>query len=203
MGVLGTRRLAPLPELDGLAPGTGHFQLFMGFRHGGNLPKYVIWEHERPEEPPVFVSFHHQRQGRVAVNVVTPVAPDWSDRPDYECRKAAMVERLKGVYRRLVPYGPWPPEEVTAGGPGTARTYLGQPHSYGLRVGGRRYRDPAAVWALRPKTSVPGLYLTGQDIVTPGIVAALWAGLMTVRQVEGISMLASLFRRDIMDTLPA
>lgn len=202
VGVVGTRRLAPLPELEGLDPGTGHFQLFMGFRDGRELPKYVIWEHHGgKDEPPVFVSFHHQRKGRVAVNVVTPVAPDWSAGPDYEGRKAAMVERLKAVYRRLVPQGPWPPEETTAGGPGTAQTYLGQPHSYGLRVGGRRYRDPAAVWALRPATSVPGLYLTGQDIVTPGIVAALWAGLMTVRQVERVSLWASLRGRDIMDTL--
>ena len=113
-----------------------------------------------------------------------------------------MVERLQGMFRQLFPSAPWPPA-VTAAGGTRHRHHLPRAAPF-LRAGRRpsRYRDPAAVWALRPTTSVPGLYLTGQDIVAPGIISAMWSGLMTVRQVEGISLWSTLRGRDVHHTLP-
>ncbi len=45
---------------------------------------------------------------------------------------------------------------------------------YGLENTPRRMMSGA----LRMKTPVPGLYLSGQDVVTPGIFGAMWGGLL-------------------------
>jgi all-trans-retinol 13,14-reductase len=39
---------------------------------------------------------------------------------------------------------------------------------------------------LKPKTSVPGLYLTGQDIISCGVVGALMAGMVTAMSIVGV-----------------
>ena len=37
---------------------------------------------------------------------------------------------------------------------------------------------------LRAKTPIPGLYLAGQDVVSPGIPGALWGGLFSAASVD-------------------
>jgi all-trans-retinol 13,14-reductase len=51
---------------------------------------------------------------------------------------------------------------------------------YGLDV------TPARVMsdALRARTPIPGLFLSGQDVVTPGIPGALWGGLLAAASVD-------------------
>ena len=39
---------------------------------------------------------------------------------------------------------------------------------------------------LKPKTRIPGLYLTGQDIMTCGVVGAMIGGLLTAVAVSGL-----------------
>ena len=39
---------------------------------------------------------------------------------------------------------------------------------------------------LRPKTRIPGLYLTGQDILTCGVVGAMIGGLVTTLSIQGV-----------------
>lgn len=53
---------------------------------------------------------------------------------------------------------------------------------YGLNHDLRRFQQ---VW-LRPKTKIPGLYLTGQDIATCGVVSAMIAGLFTAMSILGV-----------------
>jgi all-trans-retinol 13,14-reductase len=38
--------------------------------------------------------------------------------------------------------------------------------------------------ALRMKTPLDGLYLTGQDVVSPGIPGALWAGILCAASID-------------------
>ena len=52
---------------------------------------------------------------------------------------------------------------------------------YGLDHDPERFEQD---W-LRPKTKVPGLYLTGQDILTCGVGGALVGGLMTTLAISG------------------
>ena len=53
---------------------------------------------------------------------------------------------------------------------------------YGLDHTPERFDQP---W-LRPKTDVPGLYLTGQDVLTCGVVGAMIGGLMTSLSILGL-----------------
>ena len=51
---------------------------------------------------------------------------------------------------------------------------------------------------LRPQTDIPGLYLTGQDILSCGFTAALYAGVFTAGTILNrncVSDLANLHKR--------
>jgi len=39
---------------------------------------------------------------------------------------------------------------------------------------------------LKPKTTIPGLYLTGQDVLTCGVVGAMVGGLLTAIRLGGL-----------------
>ena len=47
---------------------------------------------------------------------------------------------------------------------------------------------------LRPETDVPGLYLTGQDILSCGFTGALWGGLLCAQQVLGRNIMTDLVK---------
>jgi all-trans-retinol 13,14-reductase len=51
---------------------------------------------------------------------------------------------------------------------------------YGLETTPRRIMSDA----LRPRTPVPGLYLTGQDVLTPGIAGSLFSGMLTAAAID-------------------
>ena len=51
---------------------------------------------------------------------------------------------------------------------------------YGLETTPRRMMSDA----LSPRTPVPGLYLAGQDVLTPGIAGALWSGALTAAAID-------------------
>ena len=51
---------------------------------------------------------------------------------------------------------------------------------YGLETTPRRIVSDA----LRPRTPVPGLYLTGQDVLTPGIAGSLFSGMLTAAAID-------------------
>jgi phytoene dehydrogenase-like protein len=53
---------------------------------------------------------------------------------------------------------------------------------YGLEHTPQRFEQD---W-LKPKTDIPGLYLTGQDVLTCGVVGAMVGGLLTAIQLGGL-----------------
>ncbi len=62
--------------------------------------------------------------------------------------------------------------------------YIAAPRGeiYGLDHNVERF-SPAAVSALRPETSIKGLYLTGQDVFTCGFVGAMFGGLLCASKI--------------------
>jgi all-trans-retinol 13,14-reductase len=38
--------------------------------------------------------------------------------------------------------------------------------------------------ALSPRTPVPGLFLSGQDVMVPGIAGALWGGTLSAAAID-------------------
>ena len=55
---------------------------------------------------------------------------------------------------------------------------------YGLDHCIERYDGVDAMLALHPQTEVPGLYMTGQDVLCVGIVSALVSGFLTTARVS-------------------
>ena len=51
---------------------------------------------------------------------------------------------------------------------------------YGLETTPRRIMSEA----LSPRTPVPGLFLSGQDVMTPGIAGALWGGMLSAAAID-------------------
>ena len=47
---------------------------------------------------------------------------------------------------------------------------------------------------LRPKTDIPGLWLTGQDILTCGVTGAMMAGLLTTLSLVGVRKMTPLMK---------
>jgi all-trans-retinol 13,14-reductase len=52
--------------------------------------------------------------------------------------------------------------------------------SYGLEVTPRRFRSSA----LSARTPVPGLFLTGQDVASPGVTGAMMGGVLAAAALE-------------------
>jgi len=72
--------------------------------------------------------------------------------------------------------------------------YLNSVHGeiYGLEASTERYSSLEAQLALHPETSVPGLYLTGQDSLFVGVVSALMSGILTAVRISYLSGLRCL-----------
>ena len=77
--------------------------------------------------------------------------------------------------------------------PVTNKHYLAQPHGeiYGLDHSIERF-DPLMVAKLRPATDIPGLYLTGQDILSCGFTGALFAGVLGAQAALGRNVMGDL-----------
>ena len=56
---------------------------------------------------------------------------------------------------------------------------------YGSDHSVARYEDPMVVAKLRPKTDIPGLFITGQDVVAFGVAPTMLTGVMTASEVLG------------------
>jgi len=79
------------------------------------------------------------------------------------------------------------------GTPVTNKYYIAQPHGeiYGLDHSIERF-DPLMVAKLRPATDIPGLFLTGQDILSCGFTGALFAGVLGAQAALGRNVMGDL-----------
>ncbi|KAL3857331.1 hypothetical protein ACJMK2_012009 [Sinanodonta woodiana] len=84
-------------------------------------------------------------------------------------------------------------EYIEVGTPITNRHYLGYPRGemYGLDHKLNRF-SPEIFTKLRAKTDIPGLYLTGQDVMTGGFVSSLHSGVFTASAVLNRNLLINL-----------
>jgi all-trans-retinol 13,14-reductase len=149
---------------------------------------------EEPSAPALFVSFpslkdpahdpgDRQRHTAEMVAMVSwePFAL-WSDstlrnRPDdYRMIKATIEQNLLAQFARHFPA--LAPMVVVRelSTPLTTSAYIGaqQGAIYGLEVSPRRFLSNS----LRTRTPIPGLFLTGQDVCTPGVTGAMMGGVL-------------------------
>lgn len=145
--------------------------------------------------PGVFLSFPSTKDkewpnrfpGKSTAHIIAPAEHPWFDnwagtklksRGDayLSLKERLTAELLEHMYTHF-PHLKGKVEFTELGTPLSNDHYLGVLHgeSYGLAGTPKRFRQ---AW-LKPGTPIPGLYLTGQDVVSMGVMGAATAGLLT------------------------
>ena len=162
------------------------------------------------EFPIVYVSFpsakdpdyENRHPGTSTIEIVAPAPYEWFEKwreatwgkrgDDYEAFKEALGERLlEHLYAKLPQLrGKVDYYEVST--PLSTNWFGGYQRGelYGLAHTRERLNQD---W-LRPKTNIPGLWLTGQDILTCGVTGAMMAGLITTMSLVGARKMAPLLK---------
>lgn len=102
----------------------------------------------------------------------------------YEVAKTDLQSRLIGILEEVYPQVRGRIDLAVSGSPLTNNTFLGSMRGeiYGLSHSVSRFSD--FTWALRPRQSISGLYLSGQDVVCDGIAGALSAGVLCAIAID-------------------
>ncbi len=140
------------------------------------------------------------RAGKSTCAVVTISSWDWFKKYENEMIKKrgdeyegikktlgyAMIEQVCKIYPQIRDHIDY----VDIGTPVTNKYYIAQPHGeiYGLDHSLQRF-SLGFDSQLRPETDVPGLYLTGQDILSCGFTGAMFGGLLTATSILGLKTL--------------
>lgn len=147
--------------------------------------------------------FERRCPGKATIEIVAPApyaiferwaGTTWGKRgDDYEALKQSYGERLLEVLYDKVPQvrGRVAYWEVST--PLSMQWFCGWERGelYGLDHDPDRLQQR---W-LRPRTRIPGLYLTGQDIMSCGVTGAMMGGVAAAGAVAGMRRLAPLMRR--------
>lgn len=154
-------------------------------------------------------SFASRYPGKATVELVTIANIEWLRRwedkrwkkrgDEYEAWKSRMSERLLEILFRHRPSIAGHIAHAELSTPLSTRHFTAHAHGeiYGLSHVPARFRLP-----LRAQTPIPGLFLTGQDLVSCGVAGALFGGAVTATAVLGTELVRSVARRALGKTPP-
>jgi len=137
--------------------------------------------------------FERRCPGRCTIEVITLASYDWfrawEDKPwkrrgdDYEALKARLTERMLEPLFRQCPQVEGRIDVAELSTPLSTRHFAGyqQGEIYGLAATPDRFAERN----LKPRTEIPGLYLTGADAATLGVAGALFGGLFAASAILG------------------
>lgn len=160
--------------------------------------------------PVVYVSFPsakdpdyaNRHPGTATIEVVAPAPFAWFERwdgstwgqrgEDYEAFKQALGERILEVMLEKLPQlrGRIDYWEISTPLSSQHFNAYARGELYGIDHTPERF---AQHW-LTPRTRIPGLWLTGQDIMSCGVVGAMMGGVLTAQAVGGLKVLRVLKR---------
>ena len=169
--------------------------------------------------PMVYVSFPAAKDpdfatrhpGRATVDVIAAAPYEWFEGwqasrwkhrdEEYDAFKERLAERmLEALYAQLPQLrGRVAFHEIST--PLTTQHFVGYERGelYGIDHTPQRFRQGF----LKPSTPIPGLYLTGQDIVTCGVAGAMFGGILTATTLMRTSLLPGLAVTAARRVLPA
>ncbi|XP_061166584.1 all-trans-retinol 13,14-reductase-like [Saccostrea echinata] len=103
---------------------------------------------------------------------------------EYEDLKTIIGKKMLATCTKLYPNIEGKVDYFDVGTPLSNKYYLGfqDGEMYGLDHNMRRFLPEASI-QLRAKTDIPGLYLTGQDIMSAGLTGALFGGLLCASEL--------------------
>ena len=147
--------------------------------------------------------FERRHPGRATIEIVAPapyeIFAPWADKTwgkrggDYEALKQSYGERLLEHLYAKVPQVRGRIDYWEVSTPLSMQWFCGWERGelYGLD------HDPSRLqqsW-LRPRTRVPGLWLTGQDIMSCGVTGAMMGGVAAATAVAGMRRMAPVMKR--------
>ena len=161
--------------------------------------------------PVVYISFpsakdpdyENRHPGTSTVEIVAPAPYEWFEKwrdetwgkrgDDYETLKDELGERLMETLYEKVPQLRGKVGYFEVSTPLSTNWFGGyqQGELYGLAHTRERLNQN---W-LRPKTNIPGLWLTGQDTLTCGVTGAMMSGLITTMSMVGARRMGPLLKR--------
>ena len=139
-------------------------------------------------------SFTQRYPGRATIEIVAPGPHEWfeswADKPwgkrgdDYEALKERLSQRLlKALYKKMPQLeGKVDYYELSTSLSTDYFCRYSKGEIYGLDHDPKRFEQD---W-LKPETDIPGLYLTGQDVLSCGVVGAMVGGLLTATKLGGL-----------------
>ena len=174
--------------------------IFDDHRHDENLARFEA-DPEHAPLPVTYLSFasakdpdfERRHPGRATLEVITMAQNAWFQRwadsrwkkrgDDYEALKASFSERMLDKLYTALPQlrGRVAHHELST--PLSTRTFTG--HAAGEIYGLECSRSRFEARALRPRTRVPGLFLTGADALVPGVGGAVFGGLLAASAILG------------------
>ncbi len=137
--------------------------------------------------------FENRYPGRATIEVVTMAPYQWFERwqdlpwkkrgEEYEAFKKRLTERMLEPLYEHCPQVEGKIDHAELSTPLSTRHFAGfrQGEIYGLAATPDRFADR---W-LKPRTTVPGLYLTGSDIATAGVAGAMYGGVFAASVILG------------------
>jgi all-trans-retinol 13,14-reductase len=168
---------------------------------------------ENPDAPfpVVYISFpsakdpdyENRHPGTATIEIVAPAPYEWFAKwrdetwgqrgDDDEALKQKFGFRLMETLYEKVPQARGKVDYYEVSTPLSTNWFGGYQRGelYGLAHTGERLEQD---W-LRPKTTIPGLWLTGQDILTCGVTGAMMAGMITTMSLVGTAKMGPLMKR--------
>ncbi len=176
--------------------------------HDTSVDRYL--KNSNAPFPVVYISFPSAKDpswserypGRSTIDIITLLpfekfAPwqgtKWMKRGDeYEKIKENITNRLLEHLFKQLPQLKGRIDHAELSTPLTTQYFVNYQKGelYGIDHTPQRFRQKF----LRPRTPIKGLYLTGQDIVTAGVGAALFSGLITATAITNINFMNKIFK---------
>ena len=161
--------------------------------------------------PVVYISFPsakdpdylNRHPDTATIEIVAPAPHKWFEQwqgstwgkrgDDYEAFKAELGERLMQHLYDKLPKLQGKVDYYEVSTPLSTDWFGGYRHGelYGLAHSPERMRQK---W-LGPRTRIPGLWLTGQDVLTCGVTGAMMAGMLTTMAMVGMRRMTPLMKR--------
>jgi all-trans-retinol 13,14-reductase len=161
--------------------------------------------------PVVYISFpsakdpdyENRHPGTSTIEIVAPAPYEWFEKwrnetwgkrgEEYEALKQRFGERLMDELYDKVPQARGKVDYWEVSTPLSTNWFGGYQlgELYGLAHTSQRFEQD---W-LRPKTTIPGLWLTGQDTLTCGVTGAMMSGLITTMSMVGPRKMGPLMKQ--------
>jgi all-trans-retinol 13,14-reductase len=170
------------------------------FMHDREAPFPVVYVSFPSAKDPDYLN---RRPGTATIEIVAPAPYEWFEPwkdstwgkrgDDYEAFKARLGERLMKVLYQKLPDIRGKVDYYEVSTPLSTEYFCAYERGelYGLDHDPQRFRQD---W-LGPRTRIPGLWLTGQDVLTCGVTGAMMAGVLTTTAMVGMRRMGKLMPR--------